>query len=310
VAVKSRSPTTVLLHRARLVFSLTALIPTILTAVIGIVLVATHSQSIALVGGILVLAMCATVLTGYVLGTVFVTRGASLASVQNEFLSAVSHELRTPLTSIGMFIDTLREERITDPAERQRCLTVIHQELDRLNGLVDKLLTLSKIESERSAFERRLVSVSEIIDKALVALEALRLGSDVQVRVDVQPGLMVWADPAAMSQAVVNLLANAFKYTPASGKRIEVSVTGDSKHVTISVSDNGPGIALEERELIFEKFRRGAAGRQSGSVGTGLGLAVVRAIVRAHRGKVDVRGEPSAGARFRIVLPRRHVEAT
>jgi signal transduction histidine kinase len=87
-------------------------------------------------------------------------------------------------------------------------------------------------------------------------------------------------------------------------------VTGDSKHVTIAVSDNGPGVPREERELIFEKFRRGAAAKESGNVGTGLGLAVVRAIVRAHRGKVDVRGEAPTGARFRIVLPRRHVEAT
>jgi len=103
-----RSPTTIFLYRARLIFMLAALIPTVLMTAIGIILVATGgAKSIGVVGGILVLAFCATALTGYVMGTIFVTRGASLAAVQNEFLSSVSHELRTPLTSIRMFIDTL-----------------------------------------------------------------------------------------------------------------------------------------------------------------------------------------------------------
>jgi two-component system phosphate regulon sensor histidine kinase PhoR len=307
--VKARSPTTVFLNRARLVFMLTALIPTVLITVIGIVLVATGSKSVAVVGGILVLAFCATALAGYTLGTIFVTRGASLAAVQNEFLSSVSHELRTPLTSIRMFIDTLREGRLEDPVEKQRCLTIIHQELGRLDGLVGKLFTLSKIESRHAAFDRRLVPVSDVVDEALVALDALRFGAEVDLRVSVQPGLVVEGDSAALAQAVANLLANAWKYTPAEGKRIEVTATGDTNNVTIAVSDNGPGIAPGEREIIFDKFQRGSAAAGSGTVGTGLGLAVVRAIVTAHRGKVDVRPEAERGARFRIVLPRPHAGA-
>ena len=107
---------------------------------VGIIFLAKGgSKSMAVVGGILVLAFCATALAGWALGTIFVTRGASLAGVQNEFLSSVSHELRTPLTSIRLFIDTLREERITDAAEKQRCLAIIDQELVRLDGLVGKL---------------------------------------------------------------------------------------------------------------------------------------------------------------------------
>src|SRR5580692_4452177 len=111
--MKHRSPTSVFLHRARMIFMLTALIPTVLMTVIGIFLLAHGgSKSTAVIGGILVLAFCATALTGYTLGTIFVTRGASLAAFQNEFLSSVSHELRTPLTSILMFIETLREDRL------------------------------------------------------------------------------------------------------------------------------------------------------------------------------------------------------
>ena len=154
--MKHRSPTTVFLHRARVIFMLAALVPTVLITAIGIILVASGgSKSLSLVGGILVLAFCATALAGYTMGSIFVTRGANLASVQNEFLSSVSHELRTPLTSIRMFIDTLREDRVESPAERQRCLTIVHQELTRLDGLVGKLIELSKLESRRTAFERR-----------------------------------------------------------------------------------------------------------------------------------------------------------
>src|SRR3954468_2359242 len=240
--VKIRSPTTVFLHRARLIFMLTAVIPTIFMTVIGIVLVVTGAKTIAVVGGILVLALCGTALAGYPLGTIFVTRGASLAAVQNEFLSSVSHERRTPLTSIRMFIDTLREERVQDPVERQRCLTVINQELARLDGMVGKLIELSKIESRHAAFERRVVAVADIVNDALAAFEAVRFGSDVTLNVTVEPGLTVSGDRGALAQAVGNLLSNAWKYTQAQEKRITIDATSDMDHVVIAVTDNGVGV--------------------------------------------------------------------
>ncbi len=274
--------------------------------VIGIVFLAIGgSKSMALVGGILVLCFCGVALAGYAIGTVFVTRGASLAAVQNEFLSLVSHELRTPLTSIRMFIDTLREERVHEEEERRRCLTIINQELGRLDGLVGRLIELSKIEHRHSVFERRIVSVDDIVADALASFEAIKVGGQVDLRVKLESNLVVFGDRAALAQAVCNLLGNAWKYTPSQGKKIDVAAASDAKHITITVADNGDGVRVSEAKAIFEKFSRGSAARQRGSQGSGLGLAIVRAVVEAHQGKVEVKSEEGHGARFRIILPRR-----
>jgi two-component system phosphate regulon sensor histidine kinase PhoR len=303
--VKLRSPTTIFLHRARLIFVLTAVVPTVLMTAIGIVFLAVGgSKSMAVIGGILVLAFCATALVGYTLGTIFVTRGASLAALQNQFLSSVSHELRTPITSMQMFIETLRDDKLSDPAEKRRCLTLIAQELGRLDGLVGKLIALSKIESRHAAFERRPVDVSDVVDDALASFETVKFSSEVDLRVRVAPGLMVRGDRAALAQAVGDLLRNAWKYTRPEGKRIEIDAAGDDKQVTIDVADNGLGVAPPEQKAIFDKFHRGSAAVESGSPGTGLGLAIVRAVVQAHRGRIDVSSELGQGARFRITLPR------
>ena len=289
---------------------LASLVPTVLMTAIGIILVASgQSRSLTVVTGILVLAFCGTALTGYLFGTYFVMRGANLAKVQNEFLSSVSHELRTPLTSILMFIDTLREDRVTSPEERQRCLAIVHQELTRLDGLVGNLIQLSKVESRQAVLELSPVRVRDIVDDALAAFGAMTLGTAARVRTTLAPDLTVYGNRAALAQAVGNLLTNALKFTPSAEKKIEVRAEAHPATVSISVSDNGLGVQRHERKAIFETFERGSAAALGGSPGSGLGLALVRAVVEAHRGKVEVHSEPGRGATFCIVLPRHRATA-
>lgn len=309
-----RSPTTLFLYRARLIFMLASLVPTVLLTGIGVILVASgESRSLTIITGILVLAFGVTALAGYFFGTYFVTRGANLAAVQNEFLSSVSHEIRTPLTSILMFIETLREDRLSSPDERRRCLTIAHRELTRLDGLVGDLIRLSKMEAGRTVLARDPVQVADVVADALAAFEATRLGGEAQahaeVHAHVQPGLTVFGNRAALAQALGNLLSNAWKFTAPNEKRIEVRAEGDSGTVSIAVSDNGLGVDRTEREAIFEKFERGSAAAAGGSGGSGLGLAIVHAIVDAHQGRIEVQSRADQGACFRIVLPRHRVAA-
>ena len=294
-----------LLRRAQLTLLLAAVIPTGLLTATGIILLTLGSGSRVanIVVGVLVLAFCASALTGYLLGSIFMGRSADLARVQNDFLSSVSHELRTPLTSVRMFIETLREERVTDPAERERVLALLQREMRRHEALVDRLIDLSKIESGRRAFKREPVKMADVVADALIGLEAATLGVNVVVTTEIEDGLEVVGDRDALCQAVVNLLVNAHKYS-GTEEKIRLLVRANGKKVELTVEDNGPGIPWSEQKQIFDKFERGRAAVEDGKEGSGLGLAIVQAIVRAHQGSVSVRSDSRSGTAFSILLPR------
>lgn len=286
---------------------LATLIPTVLMTALGIVLLAVGSESLNLnlVAGVLLVAFCTTSLTGYILGSIFVSRGASLARVQNDFVSLVSHELRTPLTSIRMFIETLRDDRVQEPVERRKCLDLLSQEVARLDGLVTRMIELSRIETGRRVFDRLPVRVADVVSDAKATLDAASLAAPVELDTEVDERLEVVGDRSTLSLALANLLLNAYKYT-SDPKQIGVYVRahGD-REVGISVRDNGPGIPREEQRQIFEQFERGRSALDHRTPGSGLGLAIVRAIVKAHNGKLELHSKPGRGSEFRIRLRRR-----
>jgi two-component system, OmpR family, phosphate regulon sensor histidine kinase PhoR len=310
--LKFRAPANVLLRRAQLTLILAVLLPTILTTPVGIFLLVTQSSRAVMIGaGILVLAFCTSSLTGYILGSIMVSRGASLAKVQNDFLSSVSHELTTPITSVRMFIETLRSGRVSDEAEQAKCLEIIDREMGRLDVLVGKLVALSRLEAGRQPFERKPVSVADVVSESLSAFEVVRLGADVDLAVEVEPQLEVIGDRPQLVQVVANLLGNAWKYTPTEGRRLSLrAYTYDRRNIAIEVGDNGPGIPLDERRRIFGEFERGKAAEKARKAGFGLGLAIVRATVRAHNGRVELLDNPGGGSLFRVLLPRPRAAAT
>jgi signal transduction histidine kinase len=302
--VRFRAPANVLLHRAQVILILGALVPTILTTLLGIILLATESSSVVLVTGILVLAFCASSLTGYILGSIFLQRGAVLAKVQSDFLSSVSHELRTPMTSMRMFVEALQNDQLTDPEERRKCLNILHREMGRLDDLVGWLIELSRIESGSQPFEMVPIPLQDVVDSAMAAFDAINLHENGELELDVAPNLHVTGNRAALTQVFVNLLSNAWKYT-GNQKKITLRATAASdREVEVAVHDNGPGIPTEEQKKIFEKFERGAAATEAGTAGTGLGLAVVVAIVGAHHGRVELKSSPREGSCFRVFIPR------
>lgn len=300
-----RAPATIQLRRAQLTLMLATLLPTIFMTALGVVLLVAGSGSVNLnlVVGVLLLAFCTTSLTGYILGSIFVSRGASLARVQSDFVSSVSHELRTPLTSIRMFIETLKDDRVRDVDERKQVLDVLFREVRRLEGLVDRVIELSRFETSRPTLMREPVAVEDLVRDAIQAYEAASIQSPTPVEVDLDPHLYVRGDRTALSLAVSNLLVNAWKYTPPEGRRIWLSgrrVSG--QRVEITVRDNGPGIPRGERQRVFDEFERGQGAIDARKEGSGLGLAIVRAVVEAHRGKVELRSRAGRGAEFRIRL--------
>jgi two-component system, OmpR family, phosphate regulon sensor histidine kinase PhoR len=307
--LRFRTPANVLLRRAQIILMLVALVPTVLMTGVGIILLVTRSASVALVSGILVVAFTTSSLTGFILGSIFVGRGASLAKVQNDFLSSVSHELTTPITSVRMYIDTLRADRVTDPVERKKCLDVIDREMARLEALVSKLIALSRLESGRAPFEHLPMRLEDLVGDALDAFEVIHLGSTVDLTVDIDKEAVVVGDRASLGQVLVNLLANAFKYTRPDDKQISLTAKPLGRHVEIVVADNGPGIPETERQRIFQEFERGSAASSGRVPGSGLGLAIVRGIVRAHDGRIEVESSEK-GARFRILLPQQKKVAT
>src|SRR3954466_16301492 len=162
------------LRRAQVVLMLAVLLPTIAMIAVGVVLLATSAGSLpALVSGVLVLTFCTSGITGYILGSLFVSKGAALVRVQNDFVASVSHELRTPLTSIHLLIESLRDGRL-EATDRTQVLSLLGRETARLEILVGRVLELSRLQSSYT-YARERVDLASVIDEAVAAVDAVTL---------------------------------------------------------------------------------------------------------------------------------------
>lgn len=220
--------------------------------------------------------------------------------LRNAILAAVSHDLRTPLAAIAGAASSLASSggRLDDAARRELVLT-IHEEAQRMNRLANNLLEMGRLQSSSVALRREWQPLEEVFGSALRQIESSVGARDVVLRVpDDLP--LVAIDEVLIERALVNLLENALRYTPP-GTPIELVASALPEEVTVEVLDRGPGLVPGEEARIFDKFFRGEAARAR--EGVGLGLAVARAIVEAHGGRIWAANREGGGAAFRFTLP-------
>jgi two-component system phosphate regulon sensor histidine kinase PhoR len=229
-----------------------------------------------------------------------------LARQQQDFVSAVSHELKTPLTSIRMYGEMLKQGW-ADEAKRQTYYDYIHSESERLSRLIENVLQLARLTRNTQRFDLRSVSVAELLDlvRSKVSTQIERAGFQLAVRNEAPAGTAVVVDADCAAQIFINLVDNALKFSAAAAvKSVEITARRSSDGgVLFTVRDFGPGVPKEQMKKIFELFYRVENELTRETVGTGIGLALVRQLAAAMGARVDVRNcEP--GAEFRLQLAR------
>jgi signal transduction histidine kinase len=229
-----------------------------------------------------------------------------LARQQQDFVSAVSHELKTPLTSIRMYGEMLKEGW-ADEAKLKTYYEYIHGESERLSRLIENVLQLARLTRNTQRFDSKTVTVAELLDTARskVATQVERAGFALVVRNETPEGTAVVVDLDCAAQIFINLVDNALKFSAgAAVKKVEVTARRNSDGaVLLTVRDYGPGVPKTQLKKIFELFYRAENELTRETVGTGIGLALVRQLAAAMGARVDARNcEP--GAEFRVEFPR------
>lgn len=232
-----------------------------------------------------------------------ITHEKAIQKRNAEFVSSVSHEMKTPLASVRAYVELLADGDAEDEATREEFLGVIHSQTERLQRLIDNLLNLSRIEAGVVNVNKAPRALNELLEEAVNLLQPAAAHKHITLTTDLSPlYLGVLADRDTLSQAAINLISNALKYTPEGG-RVAVRSRSADDSVVFEVQDTGVGLSPEDKLKVFEKFYRVKKDQQMAS-GTGLGLPLVKHIIEdVHGGRIEVDSEVGAGSTFRIILP-------
>jgi heavy metal sensor kinase len=222
------------------------------------------------------------------------------------FSADAAHELKTPLTILKGEIEVALRSSPA-PAEIRQTLASCLEEVDRLNGLVEELLLMARMEANALSAQPKPVNLAEVLEDVAPALRELAARAGNTCTLGAAAPLWVEGYDSFLFRLIFNLVENAIKYTP-SGGRIEVTLEQQNGLAVLQVKDNGPGIAPDAQEHIFDRFYRGDLSREGS--GTGLGLALVRAIVQLHHGQIQLSSELGKGSCFRVTLPLAPVAAS
>jgi signal transduction histidine kinase len=229
-----------------------------------------------------------------------------LHELKNTSVATVAHELRTPLATMRVLVDTLREGRYRNEEQLREYLDLLHSENLRLSRLTEHFLTHSRLARGQYQFSFSPVPVESVVEPAVAALQTKLNAPGCTFTVDLaKPLPAMMADHDSLVIVLINLLENALKYS-GDEKRITLRARRDDDALVLAVEDNGLGLTAEQRKRVFEPFYQADQKLSRSRAGCGLGLSIVQAIVKAHRGRIEIASEPGSGATFSIHIPLAH----
>ncbi|WP_221566366.1 two-component system histidine kinase PnpS [Alkalihalobacillus sp. TS-13] len=230
-----------------------------------------------------------------------ITELKNLEQMRKDFVANVSHELRTPVTSLKGFAETLLDGAMESKELREKFLTIIWKESDRLQNLIQDLLEFTKMEQSNFQLNWQRINLETIVNDVVTLLEPRAEQKDIEVFVEIEGDLKIEGDSARMKQIMINLLNNALSYTP-NGGSIWITGKEEDDKIHLEVKDTGIGITEDEIPRVFERFYRVDKARSRNSGGTGLGLAIVKHLVEAHKGSVKVTSQKDVGTTFTLTF--------
>ena len=243
---------------------------------------------------------------GECLGVVIVLHDISnskeLEDMRRNFVANVSHELKTPVTLIKGFLETLFRGAIDNPSERHEFLEIMQTHANRLDAIIDDLLSLSKFEDSQNNIDKAGYDVNDVLKKAITVCEANAQKKNISLVYESHDTIISQINASLIEQATVNLIDNAIKYSCANHS-VTISLLILNECFVINVSDTGSGIPQKDIPHLFERFYRVDKARSRQLGGTGLGLAIVKHIALVHNGKVLVKSEEGKGSQFSIHIP-------